>query len=157
MAPRDLLDNVLCIIDPLSGEQQSCSPLRKMRKWRAFVGIVCICAILHIMWNTGMLFGLPGVARADDVDRKILEVREAVQAQVREVDAKVQKVENKVDTLLKLSIEDRIRSLVQERCRSSESSVDRIQREIDSLQDEHERIAKARYPEPACRGPCRGP
>lgn len=85
----------------------------------------------HIAWACGWLtmIGLVGFARADELK----ELRQTVQASAR------------------VTLSQEIRAQARVRCLSSDSMVrDSITRYIDSLQNEYERIAGGRFPEPPC-------
>lgn len=125
-------------------KRQAAHRRHKNRRWRLVVCVGLLAGLFHVAWACGLLPGLPGFAMAGEVDQ----VKEELTTQIQAVDRKVDKVESKVDTILKLSIETRIRTLVEDRCNAPEGSSTRrnLQREIDGLQDEHVRITGMPYP-----------
>lgn len=85
----------------------------------------------HIAWACGWLtaIGLVGFARADELK----ELRQTVQASAR------------------VTLSQEIRAQARVRCLSNDAQIrDSITRYIDSLQNEYERIAGGRFPEPPC-------
>lgn len=99
--------------------------------------------VFHILFACNWLgfIGLYGFARADDLKR------------VEQTSIAAQKMtEDKVNTILRLQLSERIRNLVYERCLIvGGEAKSRKTSEIDAWQLEYERVSGGfRYPEPSC-------
>lgn len=99
-----------------------------------FLSIMAIWAALSYI--------MVAYAKAEDIEA----VKGELKKQIEDVDAKVENVNRKVDqtnanvnTILKLSIQTRVRALQEQRCENHHDDRLRrlIQREIDELQNQH--------------------
>lgn len=151
MAPLDILDRSLGIIDPVSGHEPSREQREKLRRWRMVVGTAILAGAFHVAWACGLLPNFSGFAIAADTESKIAVVRKEIAQQVTDLEHRVVRIERKMDSSLKLQIESRIRDLTHERCTArTQRTIDRLEAEIDSLQDDHHTITGERYPLRPC-------
>lgn len=98
-------------------------------RWRLAMFAFCVFVTFHIAWACGLLPGFSGFA----------------------AEAQVKAVEDKVDTILKLQIEARLRDLKSEKCRAASEPLKRLlQAEIDNLQHQHKKLDGLVYVLPNC-------
>lgn len=102
--------------------------IRPHLKWRIVVSLSICGLILYVLWTLGML-GVPGFARAADVDQ----------------------LQKRVDISAQLNLATEIRIQVRTRCQvPDQASKDSITRYIDDLQRQYKEITGDRYPEASC-------
>ncbi|NOJ26557.1 MAG: hypothetical protein DA330_00895 [Nitrososphaera sp.] len=153
MAPLDKLDQLLGVVSPLDGSESCRERNAKLRNWRMVVGLATLVTFYHAARACGLIPNVSPYASAEDLEQKVIRVKQEVAKQVQELEQRVVRIEAKVDSSLKLQIEARIRDLVHEKCQAKKQrTVDRLEAEIDSLQDDHQRLTKERYPIMPCGG-----
>lgn len=152
MGSLDILDRALGLVVPIDGDEDPKTERRKIRRWRALVGLFVLVMGFHVAWACGLLPNFSGFAVADAVDRKVEAARADLLARLEKQEQRVQRIEDNVAAVLKLQIESRLRDLAREVCAStSPRMADLLEGEIASLQNEHQKLADERYPLPACR------
>lgn len=97
--------------------------LKPLQIYRVSNFAVVMLLVLHVLWACGFLPGLQGFALAAETD----------------------KIRGKVDTILMLSLEDRMRGLSEELCKADPIARRLLQREIDNLQSEHKNLVGEYY------------
>lgn len=119
-------------------------PMSPIARWRVVMAAMVVLLALHAVKSDGFLqfIGITGYARASDVET----VKGELQKQIKDVDTKVEAVNRKVDatnqsveTILKLQLQTRLRSLQEEKCGNHQNERLRrlIERELDELQNQH--------------------
>lgn len=109
--------------------------------WRATIAI-------HVLCSYGLLqtFGLSGFALASDVETK-------VSAAVKPLEQKVDQLSQIITRQLLESTAAQIRDAERRKCRATgDAERDRLQSEIDRLQDDYHRMRGSAYSVPDCRG-----
>lgn len=101
--------------------------IRPHLRWRIAVSLSIAGIFLYILWSLGAL-GMPGLALASDVND----------------------LKRTADLSARLQLANEIRIQARARCSVTDAARDGIERYIESLQAEYERITGARYPEPRC-------
>lgn len=103
--------------------------IKPVQRWRIMVFAALLGLTVHVAWACGLIPGLHGFALADDVE----------------------KISGNVDTILLLSMENTIRGLAEELCRTKNVSSRHIfQEQIDRLQLQHHDMTGAYYPTSGC-------
>jgi len=103
--------------------------IRPHLKWRLVVSLSICGMLLYVIWSLGLL-GVPGLARASDVE----------------------KLQKRVDISAQLSLAAEIRAQVHARCVvTDQSTKEAITRYIDDLQRQYREITGDRYPEGQCQ------
>lgn len=97
-------------------------------KWRLAVSLSLAGILIYAIWSLGLL-GVPGFARADDVNQ----------------------LQRRVDISAQLTLAAEIRVQVRARCTvADQTTKEAITRYIDDLQRQYKAIAGDRYPEGSC-------
>lgn len=131
----------LMMADLTKDEVKSLSGAGVKIGWRSAIAI-------HIACSYGLLqtFGLSGFALASDVESK-------VSAAVKPLEQKVDQLSQIITRQLLESTAAQIRDAERRKCRAtSDGERDRLQNEIDRLQDDYNRMRGSAYPVPDCRG-----
>jgi len=119
-------------------------------KWRLAV-TVCLIALGFIAaWGIGVLPWSSGVAMADNVDTKI-------QNAIQPINAKLAVNTGFLKTLVLAEYAESIRGTLRARCKATDpQEKDRLNRELERKQTEYQSVTKTatqpgrRYPEPDC-------
>lgn len=143
----DALDKALGILDPDVDDTTGIASRAKLRRWRLTVGAFIIAASVHILWACGLLPNLSGFAIASDMDK----LRNDTAQQIRRLEGNIITVDRKVDAVLQMMIESRIRALVDEVCAADSDRLrTALMAELDGLQAQHKTISGDIYRTSRC-------
>ena len=128
--------------------------LKPLQRWRLTMAGVVMVLCVFLLWSLGAFapFGFgEGFARAADT-KELKELTKNVQANTRQIAevANAQSAQSEdVTDLMKEVISQRIRQAISARCRLP-GERERINREIELMQQQYLKRAGTRYPEPPC-------
>lgn len=103
------------------------SDLKPLQRYRIITAIAMTILLFNAAWSRGLIPKLSAFAYADDVEKR------------------VDVLESKVDTILVLSLQERMRELTLQQCAASPETARILDREINVLQHEHFELTKAYY------------
>lgn len=112
-----------------------------------------VVVTVHILWVCGAFaaVGLPGAAFSDEVDKKIREALNPIEAQLGQITVQLAHQEAISKRVLTAALAAQIRDLNRARCSSSDHEiVSRMETDIEGAQQEYRKLTGERYPNIKC-------
>jgi len=135
------------------------SPSERLKTLRVFFRLgILVC----ILWVVGLLspLGLSGMARADEVDKKIKDAIDPINAQLAEIrDKELSSIKTKLEDsariqrrILTAQISSQLRDLNRLRCSTGDMIVrQRMEQDIEEAEQQYLILTSERYPLTACK------
>lgn len=138
------------VYDPID---KALPPMSKSKKWQTTTSVVLLAVVGFCGWSVGGLsyFGIPGMALANDVDRKITE---AVQGIKTEQTEQGKKLDEAARTLLDIRLEGyeaKILDFKTKACKSQKDETAQVWRSlVAEYQSRYQRLSGRTYTPPLC-------
>ena len=125
----------------------------RLVRWRLTIALAIAMLFFHVAWACGLVPGVPGFARADEVDEKIGEKLKPLYEQVGQIAKQQADTDEVVKEIRADQLAQRIRELQALRCTNgNRHDNERIDSEIESAQRPYRKLMGERYPVARCEG-----
>lgn len=125
--------------------------LPRLVRWRLTISLAIAMLGFHVLWACGMVPGVPGFARADELDAKISEALEPLYSQVGQLSKQQAETDEVVKEIRADQLANRIRELHALRCATADhDDRERLQSEIDAAQRQYRALMGERYNVDGC-------